>query len=147
MSEVMARLAAEGELKASVGLTAVALAVERQAKINASNGEHPYRTPTPSPGDPEGPARISGSLVRSITHSGVERTAIGWAVKVGMAPGLYPYYDRRTSSSMYAYYLEVTGVGKSRKRFPFLVPALRMVGRVSVYTIYKEIMGAAWGVG
>lgn len=144
MSRLFTELAARSEATVPPALTAVALAVERQAKLNASNGEHPPRTPTPSSGDPAGPARISGSLVRAITHTPVQRTALGWEVKVGMAPGLYPYYNRSTPSSLYAYYLEVTGVGKSRRTFPFLGPAFHMVARVSVYTIFAELYGVGW---
>lgn len=145
LADLFGKLALQGEERAVAALTATALAVERQAKINASNGEHAYRTRTPaSPG--QGPARISGSLVRAITQTEPRRTAYGWEVRVGMAPGLYPYYNRRTSSSQYGYILEVLGAGKSGHKFPFMQPAFHMVITVSVYTIFGAALGIPWGV-
>lgn len=142
---VFVKLAAEGEARGRIALAPVALAIEKQAKINASNGSHPYRTPTPSRGSPEGPAIISGTLVRSITHSPVVRTAGGWETKVGTAGGLYPWYSRKMPSSKYAYILEVRGV-RGGGRFPFLQPAFKFVMRVSVHTIFREVYGATWRI-
>ena len=140
-SELFARLSVQAEALAPVALTTIGLAVERQAKINASNGEHPYRTPTPAqPGN--GPARISGQLVRAITHTEPARTATGWEVQVGMAAGLYPWYSRRTPSSLYAYYLEVAGAGKSRTLYPFLGPAFQMQAKIGAYAVFDQIYRA-----
>jgi hypothetical protein len=145
LTALFTRLAAEGEVRGRVALAPVALAVERQAKINASTGQHRYGTPTPAwPGS--GPARISGTLVRSITHSDVHRTATGWEVLVGTATGLYPTYSRRTPANKYGRYLEVEGAGRSRVRYPFLAPAFHMVVTVSVYVIFREIYGQSWGM-
>lgn len=142
---ILARLGVEAEARAAIALTPLALVVERQAKINASNGQHAYGTRTPSSGDPTGPARISGTLVRAITHSEPQNTGFGWEVLVGMAPGLYPFYNRRTSASQYAYYLEVTGVRNGR-RFPFLEPALNFATHIAVHAVFEQVFGMPWPV-
>lgn len=127
------RLGLEAHAAVAEAMIPLALAVERQAKINASSGEHALRTRTPaSPGS--GPARISGTLARSITHSEVTPTVGGWQVKVGTAAGLYAYYNRHTPSSKYGYYLE-TGLRNGTK-YPWLGPAVHMVGEISIYTIF-----------
>lgn len=135
MTELMARLAQHVMQSSREVLEPVALVIERQAKINASSGEHTYRTKTPaSPGS--GPARISGSLVQSITHSEVLPSALGgWECKVGVAGGLYPPYNRRTDAGKYAYYLEVSGAGKSHVKYPFLGPAGKFAKDVAVFSI------------
>ena len=133
IGELFAQLGVKTELAIREALEPLALAVERQAKINASSGEHARNTPTPAhPGS--GPARISGTLVRSITHSEVTRGITGWEVRVGVASGLYAPYNRHTPSSRYGYYLE-TGLRNGRS-YPWLAPALHMVGHVSIYSIF-----------
>lgn len=72
------------------GIEAAALAGERQAKINASAGAHRKNTPTPATRYVTGPARISGNLVRNITHDRVTRTGTVFVSKVGIAGGA-PY--------------------------------------------------------
>lgn len=146
LSEVFAQLGAQAEALTPLGLTPIALMVEKQAKINASNGEHKRGTPTPSPGDPTGPARVSGTLVRAITHTEPRPSADGWEALVGMAAGLYPDYNRHTPSSYYAYCLEVLGVGDDRHRFPFLEPAFTYAVHVGVDVVYREIFKGL-GVG
>jgi len=145
ISEVLARIGVEAEARAAIALTPIALLVERQAKVNASNGEHAYGTRTPCRGDPAGPARISVTLVRSITHTEPRLSATGWEVLVGMDAGLYPWYSRRAPASKYAYYLEVTGVRNGR-RFPFLKPALDFAVHVGVYGVFVEVFGRPWPV-
>ena len=137
-SELFARIGLQADAAAAAALTPIALMVERQAKVNASNGEHPYGTRTPSSGDPTGPARVSGTLVRSITHSEPQHNGTGWEVLVGMAAGLYPWYDRKTSASEYAYYLEVTGV-RGGRRYPFLEPALTYAVHVGIDVVFRQI--------
>lgn len=133
ISALFARLGLEAHAAVAEAMAPLALAVERQAKINASSGEHALRTRTPaSPGS--GPARISGTLVRSITHSEVTPTVSGWEVKVGTASGLYAYYNRRTPSSKYGYYLE-TGIRNGAK-YPWLAPAVHMVSEISIYAVF-----------
>jgi hypothetical protein len=123
-AELFATLATRVQVATPLALTPLALAVEREAKLNASNGEHARGTKTPaSPG--QGPARISGTLVRSITHSEPRPTGGGWEVKVGTAGGLYPPYSRHTASSRYGRYLE-TGL-RNGSTYPFLHPALHKV--------------------
>lgn len=142
---VMAKIVAESAVRAKAALTVVALAVERQAKVNASNGEHKRGTRTPaSPGN--GPARISGTLVRSITHSEVTATAMGWEMKVGLAGGLYPNYGRRrTPSSRYGEYLE-KGMLRNGNAYPFLGPAVRFGSKVVAYVAFKAAFSAGWNI-
>jgi hypothetical protein len=135
LSDLMAKLAVEVARNSREVLEPVALVIERQAKINASSGQHAPRTKTPaSPGS--GPARISGSLVNSITHSEAMPSALGgWEMKVGVVGGLYPYYNKRTSAGQYAYYLEVTGAGKSRVKYPFLEPAAKFAKSIALFSV------------
>jgi hypothetical protein len=130
--------------KIPLALAPVALAVETEAKRNASNGEHAYRTPTPArPGS--GPARISGTLVRSITHSGPTVTAAGGvSVRVGPEGGLYSPHNRRTPSSKYGMYLE-KGMLRNGNAYPFLVPAFHKVAvptaRASFGAVFRGAIG------
>lgn len=134
---LLTRIAARGELAGSAALEAVALAVEKQAKINASSGEHPYRTKTPAhPGS--GPARISGTLVRSITHTPVGLGLSGLETRVGVASGLFSPHNHKTDSSKYGRYLE-TGMLRNGAAYPFLGPAFHMVSHVSVFSIFKAV--------
>jgi hypothetical protein len=141
-TEVFGDLAAQVVAKIGVALTPVALAVEKEAKQNASNGSHARNTKTPaSPGS--GPAIISGTLVRSITHTAPTIGGLGAVeVRVGPAGGLYSPYDkrRRTPSSKYGNYLE-RGMLRNGAAYPFLAPALRKVGpetaRVSFRALFE----------
>lgn len=127
LTRTMAELAAVTEAKMPAALTAIAQAVQKQAVINASTGAHPYGTPTPAwPGT--GPARISGTLVRSIAHSTVNRTAAGWEIRVGLIHGLYPTYrtprgqfTSKTPSHEYGRLLE-EGL-RNGASYPWLLPA------------------------
>lgn len=148
---IFARVDAAGVTRARLALAPLAQAIERQAKINASNGAHRYGTPTPArPG--EGPARISGNLARSITHSPITRTAEGWETKVGTAVGFHPPYPRRsrdggppkrTPANKYGYYLERTGL-RNGARYPFLGPAARFGADIAAPTIFKAAYGTGW---
>ena len=130
----------EAQLKARRALTGIALAVERQAKINASNGAHKRNTPTPArPG--AGPAVISGTLRRSITHSPVIYTGRGWETKVGTGVGFTPPYGR-TPSSKYGLYLE-TGL-KNGAVYPFLGPAVQFGMRVVAPQLYQAAFRVGW---
>lgn len=134
-TELMAKLALEVAHKSREVLEPMALVIERQAKINASSGQHAPRTKTPaSPGS--GPARVSGTLVNSITHSEALPSALGgWSMKVGVVGGLYPYYNKHTSAGKYAYYLEVTGAGRSHVKYPFLAPAAHFAKSIALFSI------------
>jgi hypothetical protein len=114
-------------VKIPLALAPVALAIETEAKRNASQGSHAYGTPTPArPG--AGPARISGTLVRSITHSNpTVGIAGGVSIRVGPEGGLYSPHNRRTPSSRYGYYLE-KGMLRNGNAYPFLGPAFHKVG-------------------
>lgn len=119
-----------------------ALATETQAKKNASNGSHKYGTPTPARPN-EGPAVVSGTLRRSITHTTPVFTSLSWTIKVGMAGGVYPPYGKRpTASSRYAYYLE-TGKLRNGAAYPFLGPAARMACE-NIGALSKQVFGAPW---
>lgn len=141
---VFAHLAATSEVAAAAGLEPLAAAVERQAKINASSGEHRRGTPTPAHAG-SGPARISGTLVRSLTHTRPQRTATGWECRVGTATGLYAPYNRRTPANRYGYYLE-HGLRNGAK-YPFLGPAAHMVAHISAYVFFVEVFRrVVWAV-
>lgn len=143
MLKLMVGLTATTEAKIPPALTAVALAIQKQAVINASTGAHPYGTPTPAwPGT--GPARISGTLVRSIGHSGVQRTAAGWEVRVGLIHGLYPTYrtsrgafTSKTPSHEYGEYLE-RGL-RNGARYPWLLPAYHHALRIVVPVVMLQL--------
>lgn len=151
---MMAQLTTQAMARGAAALETVALAIEKQAKINASNGQHPYGTRTPaSPGT--GPARISGTLVRSITHSPVERSERGWMTRVGLAGGLYPHYqygrrgNRRshgrrseTPSSRYGKYLE-TGL-RNGSTYPFLGPAVEFGRHIVAPVAFREAFAGPW---
>lgn len=128
LRRILTRIESRGTAAARTGLIAVAEAMVRQAKTNASNGSHPYGTPTPArPG--EGPARISGTLRNSITRTAVRKAAGSWETKVGLRPGMAPSYPgrhrTRTPSSVYGKYLE-TGL-RNGATYPFLKPATYLV--------------------
>lgn len=129
-------------VRARSALTQLALVVEKQAKINARVGSHKYRTPTPArPGT--GPAVISGTLRRSITHTPVVRVGNDYECRIGMAVGFYPPYgSSRTASSKYAYYLE-TGL-RNGVKYPFLLPAYKFAIGVPADLIYRETFGQGW---
>lgn len=126
-TSLFAKVGEEAIRRHKQSLTAVALAIEREAKINAGKGgSHKYGTKTPaSPGGP--PAIISGTLRRSVTHTPVAPApGLGFEVKVGLAKGVYPPYGKtRTASSLYGLYLE-TGL-RNGTTYPWFVPAYRAV--------------------
>lgn len=133
---------AETKARAKTGLTKLALVVEKQAKVNARVGSHKYGTPTPArPGT--GPAVISGTLRRTITHTPVVWDTHGWTTRVGMGAGFYPPYGKsRTASSKYAMHLE-TGLRNGAK-YPFLRPAFKFAIGVPADLIWREVFGAGW---
>lgn len=146
IARAITKIIAETGVRAKASMTVVALAIEKQAKINASNGEHPRGTRTPaSPGS--GPARISGTLVRSITHSEVKATAIGWEMRVGLAGGLYPSYGsrKRTASSKYGKYLEL-GMLRNGAAYPFLGPAVGFGSKIVAHVAFKAAFSAPWAI-
>jgi hypothetical protein len=132
-------------------LEPLAIVIENQAKTNASNGSHPYGTKTPaSPGT--GPAIVSGSLRRAVTHTAPVASGGGWTATVGIAGGVYP--PRRPSSgkrggrgkatpvSKYAEFLE-TGL-RNGERYPFLLPAFHFGVTIAAPTIYRTAFGTGW---
>lgn len=135
-------LEAGTRVRARSALTRLAFVVEKQAKINARVGSHKYGTPTPArPGT--GPAVISGTLRRSITHTPVVRVGNDYECRIGMGVGFHPPYGNgRTPSSLYAYYLE-TGL-RGGAKYPFLLPAYRFAVGVPAGLIYREAFGDGW---
>lgn len=145
MTAIFGRLAVEGNTRARLSLGPLALLIEKQAKTNASSGAHTYGTPTPaSPGT--GPAIISGTLRRAITHSPIQAIAEGgWETYVGMGIGAFPPYGgaSRQPANKYAYFLEIEGLRNGAK-YPFLVPAFTFATGYPATLIYNEIYGSTW---
>ncbi|MDJ0342296.1 hypothetical protein QMK19_03720 [Streptomyces sp. H10-C2] len=137
-----AKLTAEGEIRGRLGLEELARAVEKQAKINASNGRHAYGTRTTArPG--EGPAVISGNLKRSVGHSPIMKDAGGWKTKVGPRVGFTPPYGRRpTEAHRYGYALE-TGLRNGAK-YPWLKPAAQFATKFAATVIFNKAYGTRW---
>lgn len=139
-TRLFTEIAADGELKSRTFLAQLAGAIERQAKVNASSGSHKRGTPTPAvPG--AGPAVISGTLRRSITHSPIIRSGAGWETKVGTAVGISPPYGR-TPASKYGLALE-TGL-RSGAAYPFLHPAYRFGITIVAPQLYATIYRTGW---
>jgi len=140
MSAIFAKLAAEGVARTPIALVPLADAIAKQARTNASNGRHPAGTATPArPG--EGPARISGTLVRSIVRTNVVRSATGAEVRIGTAPGRVPSKGR-TPSSKYGSYLE-KGL-KNGAKYPFLTTAFTFGVKVAAPALFKAAYGTGW---
>lgn len=139
------RLAEEGNNRGRFSLRPLALALEKQAKINASVGSHKFGTKTPAvPGT--GPSVISGNLRRSITHTPIIKGDQGWETKVGTAIGMFPSYPvghKRQPANVYGKILEITGL-RNGATYPFLIPAFNFVTGVPAKIIYDEIYGATW---
>lgn len=149
--EMFAEVAAEGVKRARTATTLMAQACERQAKINVSNGSHTVNTPTPA-AEGTGPAVISGTLRRSITHMPTVALSSGWMALVGPAPGFHPPYQKvkrhykphpkpPADSARYGYYLETGDWGKV---YPWLGPALKVIEITAGPVILREIFGAPW---
>ncbi|MGK5728919.1 hypothetical protein [Streptomyces sp. URMC 124] len=139
-TRLCAEITREGQLKTRLVLTRLALTIERQAKINASVGGHPRGTPTPArPGT--GPAVISGTLRRSITHTPVMPSGTGWETRVGTGAGFTPPYGR-TPSSRYGLYLE-TGL-RNGATYPFLRPAYRFGITTVAPQLFATVFRTGW---
>jgi hypothetical protein len=135
---------AQGQAKGGKLLTALATVIEKQAKTNASAGSHRYGTKTPARRG-SGPAVISGTLRRSITHEPVLQYAPGhWTTRVGTAAGFYPSYGKgRVPSSRYGYYLE-HGI-RGGYTYPFLSTAFKHGTTTAARALYDAAYGpGAW---
>jgi hypothetical protein len=88
-------------------ITAVALAGERQAKLNASNGSHKKGTPTPA-SKGQGPAVISGDLRRAITHDPTRKQGAVWVSRIGVSAGAS--YGKFVEDLGYEFMTPVTGL-------------------------------------
>jgi hypothetical protein len=151
LAELFLRTSAQATARSRRVLEPLAIVIENQAKTNASTGSHPYGTKTPAtPG--AGPAIVSGSLRRSITHTAPVPAFGGWTATVGIAGGVYPPTRPRagkrggrskpTPVSKYAQYLE-EGLRNGTK-YPFLLPAFQFGVTVAAPTIYATVFGAGW---
>jgi hypothetical protein len=142
---IFAKLDAQMKAKGRIAIAPVADGIVAQARINASNGKHAPHTPTPSSGNPTGPAIISGTLVKSIDRTPVTRIARGWLCQVGVRPGETPamYNNGPRPSSTYAKILELEGV-RSGRRFPFLYPAALFGFEFIAPAIYSRMYGEQW---
>ncbi|MFI0914231.1 hypothetical protein [Streptomyces abikoensis] len=130
----------DAQLKSRTLLVQLADVIERQAKINANVGAHKAGTPTPArPGT--GPAVISGTLRRSITHSPVVPSGTGWETRIGTAVGFTPPYGR-TPASQYGLYLE-TGL-RNGATYPFLSPAYRFAIITVAPQLYRQVFSTGW---
>lgn len=87
---LFSRLEQQGSRRMAAVVTAGTLALERQAKQNASAGSHPKGTPTPAQRGVTGPAVVSGNLRRNITHERTVRRGTRYIGRVGVARGA-PY--------------------------------------------------------
>lgn len=112
-------------------LTAVTLVAERQAKINASTGTHRRGEPH-VPGTGPGPNRVTGNLVRSITHTPLIISGPDLLRRVGTA-----------STAPYGEWLE-TGL-RNGATYPFLADALRFAARIALPGIALEQFNRAFG--
>lgn len=144
-TKIFVELDAATKVRTRSALLELALVVEKQAKINARSGSHKYGTPTPAqPGT--GPAVISGTLRRAITHTPVKLVGGALECYVGMGIGFYPPYgSKKTPANKYAMYLEKTGLRNGAK-YPFLMPAFKFAVGVPAQLIYKEAFGTGWRV-
>ncbi|MCT9092840.1 hypothetical protein N4G70_28805 [Streptomyces sp. ASQP_92] len=137
---LFAEIATDGQLKSRTVLTQLANAIERQAKVNASSGAHKRGTPTPARSG-SGPAVVSGTLRRSITHSPIVSYGAGWETKVGTGAGIMPPYGR-SPASVYGLALE-TGL-RNGAVYPFLGPAYRFGITIVAPQLYMSVYRARW---
>lgn len=144
-TKIFVQMDEETKIRSKAALTSLALVVEKQAKINASTGAHKYGTRTPAkPGT--GPAVISGTLRRAITHTPVKYIGGEFSCYVGMGVGSFPNYGtKKTPANKYAMYLEKTGLRNGAK-YPFLIPAFTFAMKVPARLIYQEAFGKGWRV-
>lgn len=110
---LFARLEQQAGRRMGAVVTGAALAVERQAKQNASTGSHPRGTPTPAVRGSTGPAVVTGNLRRNITHERTVRSGNRYVSRVGVARGA-PYGD----------------VLERELGYRFIVPAAAFVAKV-----------------
>lgn len=144
ISGLTTRISAEIQVRSHAVVTQIGDAMDRQARTNASVGQHAYGTPTPAtPGT--GPSRISNTLVSSIGRSQVEPLGTGWQCKVGTVPGQIPWYsDRGVASSRYGRFLEF-GLRNGTK-YPWLLPAFRFGVTHATPVVVMLVFDVPWAV-
>lgn len=151
IADLFSKVSAQAVDRGRLALEPLAIVIENQAKTNVSTGTHKYGTKTPAhPG--AGPAIISGSLRRSITHTPVTSAAGGWTTMIGIAAGVYPPKrpnagsrggkGKQTPVSKYAKFLE-TGL-KNGEKYPFLTPAFRFGVTIAAAPIWASVFGIPW---
>lgn len=88
---------------------------------------------------------ISGNLRRAITHTPVRTVGPDTLeMLVGTAIGFPAPYGSRTPANRYGFYLEITGVGPHKNRYPFLQPAFKFSMGVPARLIYAKNFGYGW---
>lgn len=155
LTKALVSVTLHGLERSGVALEAIALAIENEAKRNASNGSHRWGTPTPaSPGS--GPAVITGDLRRAITHTRPTVSGTGFECRVGPADVPHSRGAARrikatgrvrarrggrsssATSGQIGRYLE-TGL-RNGARYPFLEPAFRKVAVATVPLTFASAM-------
>lgn len=130
-----------GTLAAAVETATAAAVAEGAQRIRDDTqasfvGQHPLGTPSPArQGGP--PSRISRTLHESMTFTPPLRQAEGWVSHIGAEPGHYPFYNHRTDSATYGYYMEMGLSGKRHASYPFLRPALERFAESKVLDLFK----------
>jgi hypothetical protein len=133
LGQVMAGLTAWGrkvEKAGEIGLTQAALAIERQAKLNANTGVHP-RGQGHIKGTGPGPNVVTGTLRRSITTE----------VRYGFGS----YVATVGPTVEYARAVELGNPRwKSGVRYPFLIPAVGyLVGNGTLNRVFTRAFTTA----
>ncbi len=140
---MFSRFDAQMQVRGRIALSELADGLKRQAKENANNGRHKLGTPSLSPGDPVGPSVISGALRRSIDRTSVSRQSYGWLCQVGLTAAQSNPYNK-VHTSVYGRVLELEGVRRSGKRFPFLYSAFNFAATHLAHVIYTKKYGSDW---
>lgn len=136
LTRMFEHISTEASRKGFRVLTKVAVATERQAKLNLSYAPHKRGTPTPAvPG--KGPGLISGTLRRAVTHTTPTPAGLlSWTAKVGLATGFTAPYGK-TSAAVVGRILEKDG-DRAGNKYPFLEPAAKFVHRIAAPVLYRD---------
>lgn len=127
LAAILRRLGDQADRKARRAVEDGLAAIVTAAKANASTGSHSKRTHTPAVKGVTGPARISGTLAASITHSPVSRIGRGATGRVYVGPAAAVYGD----------YLE-------RHGYAFLAPAAQKVRTTVLPLLSRRDLGGSW---
>jgi hypothetical protein len=151
LGRAVGRVRSGGMERNTAALVELTQLVERRTKDNLNLRSHSRRTPTnATPGGP--PSKVTGDLMRGITHTPPQPSRGGITTRVGPAsniPHSHPSparggrtHARGSSVGVIGRALE-TGM-RNGKRFPFLVPALRSVSGERG-AIWRRHFTGGWG--